>query len=110
MPLYNGTHIADRARMKKILTLFDPYIGLMMIMIACAAVFPVRGEGAAIAATTADVAIAFLFFLYGTRLSPKAAVAGLFLWKLHIAVDRQSVVEGKECSVRVITGGGRSHK
>src|SRR3546814_4496400 len=76
MPLYNGTHIADRARMKKILTLFDPYIGLMMIMIACAAVFPVRGEGAAIAATTADVAIAFLFFLSGTRLSPKAAVAG----------------------------------
>src|SRR3546814_5837196 len=86
MTLYNGTHIADRARMKKILTLFDPYIGLMIIMIACAAVFPVRGEGAAIAATTADVAIAFLFFLYGTRLSPKAAVAGLFQWKLHIAV------------------------
>src|SRR3546814_5361175 len=55
-------------------------------MIACSAVFPVRGEGAAIAATTADVAIAFLFFLYGTRLSPKAAVAGLFQWKLHIAV------------------------
>src|SRR3546814_8072199 len=58
----------------------------MIIMIACAAVFPVRGEGAAIAATTADVAIAFLFFLNGTRLSPKGAVAGLFPWKLHIAV------------------------
>src|SRR3546814_15200140 len=72
--------------MKKILTLFDPYIGLMMIMIACAAVFPVRGEGAAIAATTADVAIAFLFFLYGKRLLPKAAVAGLFQSQLHIAV------------------------
>src|SRR3546814_13388009 len=86
MPLYNGTHIADRARMKKILTLFDPYIGLMMIMIACVAVFPVRGEGAAIAATTADVATAFLSFLYGTRLSPTAAVTGLFQWKLHIAV------------------------
>src|SRR3546814_20866651 len=103
MPLYNGTHIADRARMKKILTLFDPYIGLMMIMIACAAVFPVRGEGAAIAATTADVAIAFLFFLYGTRLSPKAAVAGLFQWKLHIARSEERRV-GNEC---VSTGRSR---
>jgi solute carrier family 10 (sodium/bile acid cotransporter), member 7 len=85
--LYNGGHIADRTCMKrKILNLLDPYIGLMLIMVALAAVLPVHGRGAAIAATTADVAIVFLFFLYGTRLSPKAAIAGLIQWKLHIAV------------------------
>lgn len=72
--------------MKKILSLFDPYIGLMLCVMALAAVLPVHGRGASIAATTADIAIAFLFFLYGTRLSPQAAIAGLVQWKLHIAV------------------------
>jgi sodium/bile acid cotransporter 7 len=72
--------------MKKILKLFDPYIALMLAMIALAAAVPVHGRGTAIAATTTDIAIAFLFFLYGTRLSPKAAVAGFIQWKLQIAV------------------------
>ncbi|MDB5993368.1 MAG: bile acid:sodium symporter [Pseudomonas sp.] len=72
--------------MKKTLSLFDPYIGLMFCVIAVSAVLPVHGTGAMIAATTADIAIAFLFFLYGTRLSPKAAIAGLVQWKLHAAV------------------------
>ncbi|WP_016743919.1 bile acid:sodium symporter family protein [Rhizorhabdus wittichii] len=72
--------------MKKLLALLDPYVGLMMLVIALAAVLPVHGRGAAIAATTADVAIAFLFFLYGTRLSPRAALAGLVHWRLHLAI------------------------
>ncbi len=72
--------------MKKMLKLFDPYIALMLAMIALAAAVPVHGRGTAIAATTTDIAIAFLFFLYGTRLSPKAAVAGFIQWKLQIAV------------------------
>ena len=72
--------------MKKLLSLLDPYIGLMLMMVALAAVLPVHGKGAAIAATTANAAIVFLFFLYGTRLSPKAAIEGLTHWKLHLAV------------------------
>lgn len=68
------------------LKLFDPYIALMLGMIALAAVMPVYGQGAAIAGTVADVAIAFLFFLYGARLSPGAAIRGLTQWKLQIAV------------------------
>lgn len=72
--------------MKKTLKLFDPYIALMLLMIALAAIVPVHGKGATIAATTADVAIAFLFFLYGTRLALKAAIAGFIQWKLQIAV------------------------
>jgi sodium/bile acid cotransporter 7 len=72
--------------MKKVLSLFDPYIGLMLIMVALAAVLPAHGRGATFAAATANGAIVFLFFLYGTRLSPKAALAGLVHWKLHLAV------------------------
>ncbi|MCP3731416.1 bile acid:sodium symporter [Sphingomonas sp. MG17] len=72
--------------MAKLFKLFDPYIALMLVMIGLAAVVPVYGKGAAAAGTTADVAIAFLFFLYGTRLSPKAAIAGFVQWKLQIAV------------------------
>ena len=72
--------------MKNIRNLFDPYIGLMMVMVALAALLPVHGRGAAIAAAATDLAIAFLFFLYGTRLSPRAAIAGLVHWRLHIAV------------------------
>lgn len=68
------------------LKLLDPYIALMLAMIAIAALVPVYGNGARIAATTADIAIALLFFLYGTRLSPKAAIAGFVQWKLQIAV------------------------
>ena len=72
--------------MKKMLVMLDPYIGLMMAMIVLAAVFPVHGRGAVIATTTTSIAIGFLFFLYGTRLSPKAAIAGFTQWKLQIAV------------------------
>jgi sodium/bile acid cotransporter 7 len=72
--------------MIRILKLLDPYIGLMFVTVGLAAIFPAHGKGAGIAATTANAAIVFLFFLYGTRLSPKAAIAGLTQWKLHIAV------------------------
>ena len=72
--------------MLKILKLLDPYIGLMLATVALAAVLPAHGLGAAVAGGVADAAIVFLFFLYGTRLSPRAALAGLTQWKLHIAV------------------------
>ena len=72
--------------MTKILKLLDPYIGLMLATVALAAVLPAHGIGATVAGATADAAIVFLFFLYGTRLSPRAALAGLTQWKLHIAV------------------------
>lgn len=72
--------------MKKFLTLLDPYIMFMFLMIGLAAIIPVHGQGAAIAGIVTDIAIAFLFFLYGTRLSPKAAIEGFIQWKLQIAV------------------------
>ncbi|MFV3126887.1 bile acid:sodium symporter family protein [Niveispirillum sp. KHB5.9] len=66
--------------------LFDPYIALMLLVVVVAAILPARGHGAAIAGIAADGGIVFLFFLYGARLSPRAALGGLLQWKLHLCV------------------------
>lgn len=72
--------------MTRFLRLFDPYVALMLLTVALAAVLPARGVGAGIAGAAADAGIAVLFFLYGARLSPQAALGGMVQWKLHIAV------------------------
>ena len=66
--------------------LIDPYIALMLATVALAAVLPARGDGAVAAGIAADAGIVFLFFLYGTRISPRAAWEGLRHWQLHLAV------------------------
>ena len=70
----------------RIRQLFDPYIALMVATVAIAALLPAHGRGAAIAGAAADAGIVFLFFLYGARLSPQAALAGLVQWRLHLAI------------------------
>jgi solute carrier family 10 (sodium/bile acid cotransporter), member 7 len=72
--------------MGKLLKFFDPYIGLMALVVAIAAVFPAQGQGAVVAKYAANAGIVFLFFLYGTRLSPRAALDGILQWKLQLAV------------------------
>ncbi|ALN75259.1 hypothetical protein M673_21225 (plasmid) [Aureimonas sp. AU20] len=64
----------------------DPYIALMLGVVALASLLPASGQGAVAAGLAAKLAIAFLFFLYGARLSPQAAFAGLRHWRLHTAV------------------------
>jgi sodium/bile acid cotransporter 7 len=64
----------------------DPYLLLILTMVGLAALFPARGLGASAANVAADAAIALLFFLYGARLSPQAALAGLRNWRLHLTV------------------------
>lgn len=64
----------------------DPYIVLMFAIVALAAVLPAQGEGARIAGMAANASIVFLFFLYGTRISPRAALDGLRHWRLQLAV------------------------
>ena len=54
----------------------DPYIAAIVGTVAVASVLPAHGVGAPIAAGATNVAIALLFFLYGARLSPQAALAG----------------------------------
>ncbi len=72
--------------MGKLLKFFDPYVVLMVLTVTLAAFFPAHGQGAIIAKYAANAGIVFLFFLYGARLSPKAALDGLLQWKLQLAV------------------------
>jgi sodium/bile acid cotransporter 7 len=64
----------------------DPYILLLLGTVGLAALFPARGTAADVASGASTAAIAFLFFLYGARLSTREAVDGLRHWRLHITV------------------------
>ncbi len=64
----------------------DPFLMILLVVLAAATLLPVRG-GAAIAADhVTDVAIALLFFLHGAKLSREAILAGIGAWKLHLLV------------------------
>jgi sodium/bile acid cotransporter 7 len=64
----------------------DPYILLMVATVVLASLLPAHGQGAVAVGWAANAAIGFLFFLYGARLSPQAAFAGLRHWRLHVTV------------------------
>ncbi|MCO4700098.1 bile acid:sodium symporter [Streptomyces sp. RO-S4] len=64
----------------------DPYITLLLGTVGLAALLPARGTGADIASGASTAAIAFLFFLYGARLSTREALDGLKHWRLHVTV------------------------
>ncbi|MEU8587705.1 bile acid:sodium symporter family protein [Streptomyces sp. NPDC048664] len=64
----------------------DPYILLLLGTVGLAALLPARGTAADVASGASTAAIAFLFFLYGARLSTHEALAGLRHWRLHTTV------------------------
>ncbi|WP_405654849.1 bile acid:sodium symporter family protein [Streptomyces sp. NBC_00019] len=64
----------------------DPYILLLLGTVGLAALLPARGTGADVASGASTAAIAFLFFLYGARLSTREAMDGIKHWRLHITV------------------------
>lgn len=64
----------------------DPYILLLLGTVGVAALLPARGTGADLASGASTAAIAFLFFLYGARLSTREALDGLKHWRLHVTV------------------------
>lgn len=64
----------------------DPYIVLLLGTVGLAALFPARGTAADVASGASTAAIAFLFFLYGARLSTREALDGLRHWRLHLTV------------------------
>lgn len=64
----------------------DPFILLLLATVGVAALFPARGSAADVASGASTAAIAFLFFLYGARLSTRAALDGLRHWRLHVTV------------------------
>lgn len=64
----------------------DPLIALILTAVGIAIFFPARGDFAEGFSVATKIAIAFLFFLYGARLSPQEAVAGFKHWKLHATI------------------------
>ncbi|MEV5954943.1 bile acid:sodium symporter family protein [Streptomyces sp. NPDC051987] len=64
----------------------DPYVLLLLGTVGLAALLPARGTAADVASGASTAAIAFLFFLYGARLSTREAVDGLRHWRLHLTV------------------------
>lgn len=64
----------------------DPYVLLLLTIVGLAALLPARGTAAEVASGASTAAIAFLFFLYGARLSTREALDGLKHWRLHITV------------------------
>lgn len=64
----------------------DPLILLIIAAVVVAIVLPARGDFAEWFATATNIAIAFLFFLYGARLSTQEAVKGLLHWRLHLLI------------------------
>ncbi len=64
----------------------DPYILAMAATVGLAVVLPASGPYAVGVGAAANIAIVFLFFLYGARFSTKAAWDGLRHWRLHSGV------------------------
>ncbi|MFF8092406.1 bile acid:sodium symporter family protein [Streptomyces sp. NPDC016675] len=64
----------------------DPYVLLLLGTVGLAALLPARGTGADMASGASTAAIAFLFFLYGARLSTREAMDGVRHWRLHVTV------------------------
>ncbi|MFD7811746.1 bile acid:sodium symporter family protein [Streptomyces sp. NPDC059785] len=64
----------------------DPYILLLLGTVGLAALLPARDTAADVASGASTAAIAFLFFLYGARLSTREAMDGLRHWRLHVTV------------------------
>lgn len=64
----------------------DPFILSILAAAGLGCLLPVRGVGAVVGAHATTVAIGLLFFLYGARLSPAQAWAGVKHWRLHLTV------------------------
>ncbi|MDX6356494.1 MAG: solute carrier family 10 (sodium/bile acid cotransporter), er 7 [Streptomyces sp.] len=64
----------------------DPFIASLLGTVLLAALLPATGGAAPVAEGAANTAVALLFFLYGTRLSTREAMAGLRHWRLHLSV------------------------
>ncbi len=64
----------------------DPFLLAIVGAALLATVLPVRGAGVEVFGVLTKVAIFCLFYLYGTRLHPREALAGLRHWRLHLII------------------------
>ncbi|HEX4359984.1 MAG TPA: bile acid:sodium symporter family protein [Pseudonocardia sp.] len=61
----------------------DTFMVLILLTVGIAALLPASGSVSVGFSHLTTVAIGVLFFLYGVRLSPREAIAGLRHWRLH---------------------------
>ncbi|KOG91015.1 bile acid:sodium symporter family protein [Streptomyces varsoviensis] len=64
----------------------DWYIVALLGTVGLAALLPADGTPAEALGIATKVAVGLLFFLYGVRLSPQAALGGLAHWRLHLPI------------------------
>lgn len=64
----------------------DGFIISILVAVVVAAVIPATGSAEDVLNWVVIVAIALLFFLYGARMEPAEAVAGLRHWRLHLTI------------------------
>jgi solute carrier family 10 (sodium/bile acid cotransporter), member 7 len=64
----------------------DGFLLALAATVGLAALLPAHGSAAHAASIAAKAAIALLFFLYGSRLSPQQAWHGVRQWRLHLLV------------------------
>ena len=64
----------------------DAFLLALAATVALAALLPAHGSAGEAVSVAAKAAIALLFFLYGTRLSPQQAWHGVRQWRLHLLV------------------------
>ncbi|GHC72072.1 bile acid:sodium symporter family protein [Streptomyces cinnamoneus] len=73
---------AARARLRRV----DGYVVALFATVGLAAALPASGRPAHAVDIATQVAVGLLFFLYGARLTPQAAAAGLRHWRLHLPI------------------------
>lgn len=64
----------------------DRFILAILLAVAVASLLPARGGFATGFDMATKVAIAVLFFMYGGRLEPREALAGVRHWRLHLTI------------------------
>jgi len=72
--------------MRRVLSLFEPFVLVLLGTLALASLLPVSGRAAEIFGVLTDVGIMLLFFLHGAKLPREAIMDGAKNWRLHLAV------------------------
>jgi solute carrier family 10 (sodium/bile acid cotransporter), member 7 len=64
----------------------DPFVLILLGVVALASLLPARGEAAVTLAWTTKIVIGLVFFMHGAKLSTQALVDGMLHWRLHLTV------------------------
>ncbi|UYY59486.1 bile acid:sodium symporter family protein [Sphingomonas sp. S2-65] len=72
--------------LRRVLAVFEPFIGALLGTVLLASFLPARGVAASVFDVLTTAGIVLLFFLHGAKLSRQALIDGARNWRLHLAV------------------------